>query len=98
MNSLKMHKNVRKVIDLIHSGTPPEVCVPSEWKLESNRDKIDKVYLEVCMNLWLHMGDTALNRSGYTKSLLDFWNEIVDKKEDEIKVTSVEHWDESWYF
>ena len=98
MNLLKIHESVRRAIDLIHSGTAPKDCVPDEWKLESNRDKIDEAYHDVCMNLWLHMGDTALNRSGYTNSLSIFWNEIIGKKDDKNKTSSVEHWDESWYF
>lgn len=98
MNLLKIHESVRRAIDLIHLGTSPKVCIPDEWKLESNRDKIDEVYHDVCMNLWLHMGDTALNRSGYTNSLSIFWNEIIGKKDDKNKASSVEHWDETWYF
>tara|TARA_B100000131_G_C17874161_1_gene515500 strand:- start:13 stop:312 length:300 start_codon:yes stop_codon:yes gene_type:complete len=99
MNSLRIHESdVKSVIDLIHSGVSPETCVPAEWKLESNRDHVDSVYNDVCMMLWLQMGDTALNRSGYTNSLSSFWDEIIGRKEDKNKISEVEHWDEAWYF
>jgi hypothetical protein len=44
------------------------------------------------------MGDTALNRSGYTNSILSFWDEIIGKKEEEKSSYVIEHCDDSWYF
>ena len=90
--------DVLRIVELIHSGTLPEICVPSLWKCESNRSIVDKAYHDACMQLWFKMGDTALNRSGYTNSLSAFWNEIIGKKENQNKTDEVEHWDETWYF
>ena len=99
MSLLKISQsNVKHVIDVIHSGALPETCIPEVWKLEVNREKVDKAYHDVCMSLWIQLGDTALNRSGYTNSLTMFWNEILGKKEEENKPSDIEHWDETWYF
>ena len=99
MSSLRISQSdVRHVIDVIHSGVSPESCVPNSWKLETNRESVDKAYHDVCMSLWIQIGDTALNRTGYTNSLTMFWDEILGKKEEENKTSEVEHWDESWYF
>ena len=83
MSSLKiLESDVRRVVDLIHSGDPPTSCVPNLWKLEANRENVDIAYQEACFSLWFQMGDTRLNRSGYTNSLARFWEEVVGKKEE----------------
>ena len=89
---------IKEAIEKIRNGIPPEECVPRIWKLESNRSEVDAAYTDVCMCLWLEKGDTALNRTGYTNSMNDFWNEVIGKKDSQNTTDLIEHWDESWYF
>jgi hypothetical protein len=89
---------VRQVIDKIQQGCDPENCVPDLWKLKVNRDTLDEAFQGVCLRMWLQLGDTALNRSGYSNSISSFWEEIIGKKEEKKLTDDVEHLDESWYF
>ena len=96
--SNNLTNEVRLVIDEIQTGVDPKVCVPAAWKLLENRSILDKAFQDVCFNLWMRMGDTALNRTGYSNSILYFWNEVIGKKEKKISSSIVEHCDDSWYF
>ncbi len=98
ISSSALTREVNQVIDEIQRGSHPEKCVPEEWKLEENRKSLNDAFYAVCTKLWFEMGDTTLNRSGYTNSITAFWDEIIGKKEEEKLIDDVEHLDETWYF
>ena len=95
--SSNLINEIRQVIEKIQLGTSAAECVPKVWKLDKNRQALDDAFHDVCVKMWAEMGDTALNRSGYSNSISSFWDEIIGRKKEKSH-EDVEHLDETWYF
>ena len=93
-----LESEIAHIVNQIQSGATPKDCVPERWKRTESREEMSSAFHAVCLDLWIRLGDTALNRTGYTNAISDFWEEIEGKKEDEKSSQDIEHWDEAWYF
>ena len=73
----------------LYSEEENHIC--DAWREKGTIDQVMKVFDEVVFELWVSMGDSTMNKSGYTNATVFFHKDImgIDRKKVEEELNKV---------